>query len=536
MDGTDVIVLGTGAAGLTAALAAHDAGARVALFEKHDKVGGTTGLSGGVVWLPLNKYAARAGVNDSREEALAYLRSLSNGMLIPEMAEAFVDTGPQVVEFLEAGTPLQLQLVAGYPDYHPEAPGGKARGGRSIEPKMFSYAALGDWADRMTGNDNPMSISETPLGGGTGVLTPEVAAERARRRDQGCGRALAGGLLKACLDRGVVPITEARAKSLIIEDGRVKGVRFQPGGAAPAEVRASKAVVLATGGFEWDPELTRSFLRGPLAHPPSLPSNTGDGLRMAMKAGAMLGNMREAWWVPVALQTGETRNGVQAVVLVLRERTLPRSVLVNRKGVRFVNEAANYNALGAAFHEMDVSAFDYANRPCWLIFDAEFVRLYGGFGAAPGGPLPGWVRRAQSLGELSEALGLPDGSLEATVRHWNADVADGRDSDFGRGQSAYDGWSGDKRHYPGLAATLGPIEQAPFYAVEVIGSCLGTSGGPRTTVDGAVIDADGEVIPGLFAAGNAMASPTGMIYGGAGGTLGPALVFGYRAGRAAARG
>jgi 3-oxosteroid 1-dehydrogenase len=530
---TDVIVLGTGAAGLTAAMAAHDAGARVALYEKHDLVGGTTGLSGGVAWIPMNRFAAEAGVNDSRDEALAYLRSLSNGMLLEEMAEAFIDTGAELIDWLEAATPLKLQLVRGYPDYHPERPGGKARGGRSIEPKMFAYEALGEWADRVTGQDTPMSISETPLGGGTGVLAPEVAADRMRRRVQGCGRALAGALLKGCLDRGVVPVTGARARSLILEGGAVKGVRFDPADGVPAQAQARRGVILATGGFEWDAELTRNFLRGPIVHPPSLPTGTGDGLRMAMKAGAMLGNMREAWWVPIAVVPGETKNGAQAVILVLRERTLPRSILVNRRGERFVNEAANYNALGAAFHEMDVSAFDYANRPCWLIFDQGFVDLYGGFGAGPGGPAPAWALRADDLGALEAKIGLPGGSLAPTVAAWNADVAQGRDRAFGRGESAYDGWSGDQSRYPGVGATLGPIDRAPFYAVEIQGSCLGTSGGPRTTTHGEVIGADGTLIEGLYAAGNAMAAATGMIYGGAGGTLGPALAFGYRAGRKA---
>ena len=536
MTAFDVIVLGTGAAGLTAAMAAHDAGAKVGLFEKHDKVGGTTGLSGGVAWVPMNRFAAAAGVNDNREEALAYLHSLSNGMLIPAMAEAFVDTGPELIDWLETATPLRLQLVKGYPDYHPERPGGKARGGRSLEPKMFAFEDLGDWADKVTGVDTPMSISETPLGGGTGVLSPEAWAERTRRREQGCGRALVGTLLKGCLDRGIVPQTEMRAHGLLLEDGRAAGVLFLDSDGDEQEVRASRGVVLATGGFEWDPELVQSFLRGPIQHPPSLPTGTGDGLRMAMAAGALLGNMREAWWVPVAVQPGETRNGEQAVTLVLRERTLPRSILVNRKGARFTNEAANYNALGAAFHQMDVSSFDYANRPAWLIYDQTFVDLYGGFGAGPGGPAPTWAMKAASLTELAAKIGLPAGSLEATVARWNDQVAQGRDAEFGRGESAYDGWSGDQSRYPGVGATLGPIEHGPFFAVEIVGSCLGTNGGPRTTVDGEVLAADGAVIPGLFAAGNAMASPTGMIYGGAGGTLGPALVFGYRAGRKAGAG
>jgi succinate dehydrogenase/fumarate reductase flavoprotein subunit len=527
----DVVVLGTGAAGLTAAMAAHDAGAHVGLYEKYGKVGGTTGLSGGVVWLPINRFAAAAGVNDSRDEALAYLNALSNGMLSPEMAEAFVDTGPETVDWLEASTPLRLQLVPGFPDYHPERPGGKPRGGRSIEPKIFAYESLGEWADRVTGVETPMTISESPIGGGTGVLSDDALRERARGRQQGCGRALVGALLKGCLDRGIVPVTDARARALIVEEGRVVGVRIDTGEGV-IEARASRGVILATGGFEWNAELTRDFLRGPIRNPPSLPSNTGDGLKMAMKAGARLGNMREAWWVPVARLPGLNPYGEQAVTLVLRERTLPRSIMVNRMGARFTNEAANYNALGAAFHQMDVSRFDYANQPCWVIFDAGFVRRYGGYGCAPG-TIPDWVIRADTLTELAARLGLPEGTLEATVARWNRQAANLRDDDFGRGTSAYDGWCGDQRLHPHPSATIGPIEEGPFHAVELMGSCLGTNGGPRTTIDGEVVDTDNQVIQGLFAAGNAMASPTGMIYGGAGGTLGPALVFGYRAGRRA---
>jgi 3-oxosteroid 1-dehydrogenase len=515
-------------------LAAHDAGASVGLFEKYEKVGGTTGLSGGVVWLPINKFAAAAGVNDTREEALAYLTSLSNGMLSPHMAEAFVDSVPETVDWLEDSTPLRLQVVPGFPDYHPERPGGKPRGGRSIEPTMFAFDCLGEWADRVTGAETPMTISESPIGGGTGVLSDAAIRQRAAGRQQGCGRALVGALLKGCLDRGVIPVTGARARSLIFENGRVAGVEFD-GADGLTRVDARHGVVLATGGFEWNAELTRDFLRGPIRHPPSLPSNTGDGLKMAMKVGARLGNMREAWWVPVARLPGLNTYGQPAVMLVLRERTLPRSIMVNRNGVRFTNEAANYNALGAAFHQMDVSRFDYANQPCWVIFDAEYVRLYGGFGCAPGA-VPDWVTRADTLAALADELGLPRGALEATVRRWNRHAAAERDEDFGRGESAYDGWCGDQRHHPHPRATIGPIETGPFHAVEVMGSCLGTNGGPRTTVDGEVVDTDDQVIPGLFAAGNAMASATGMVYGGAGGTLGPALVFGYRAGRRAGAG
>lgn len=270
-----------------------------------------------------------------------------------------------------------------------------------------------------------------------------------------------------------------------------------------------------------------------MVYPATVPTNTGDGLRMAMKVGARLGNMREAWWVPVCVLPGQENYGEQAVYLVLRERTVPGSIMVNRKGVRFTNEAANYNALGGSFHQLDPASFDYVNQPCWLVYDAGHVAEYGGFQLPPG-QAPEWAHRADSIPELAGKIGVDPDALTATVARWNDLVAQGRDADFGRGDSAYDGFVGDKRAYPGAASTLGPVDTAPFYAVELHISTLGTKGGPRTDIDGAVIDVDGNTIPGLYAAGNAMAGPTGMVYGGAGGTLGPALVFGYRAGRRAA--
>ncbi|MFH5821853.1 FAD-dependent oxidoreductase [Georgenia sp. AZ-5] len=529
----DVVVLGTGAAGLTAALAAADAGASVGLFEKGDLVGGTTALASGVAWIPANKYAAEAGVEDSAEEALDYLASLSHGMILPELAEAFVRTGPELVDWLETRTPLQLRLVPGFPDYHPERPGGKPRGGRSLEPELFSFDELGPWADRFVGAPRPMYVTETPIGGGTGFLEADVEAERRARRIEGLGRAMVGALLKGCLDRGVEPRTGARATDLLVESGRVVGVRIQRAEGV-VDVRADRGVVIATGGFEWDEALAASFLRGPMSYPASVPTNTGDGLRMTMRAGAMLGCMREAWWVPVAVIPGQSIQGRQGVQLVLRERTLPRSIMVNRSGRRFTNEAANYNALGGAFHQFDAARFEYMNQPCWLVFDQGFVDRYGGFGVPAGGRMPAWVTQAATLHGLAGQLGIPATELERTVDRWNWLVTAGRDTDHGRGESAYDGWCGDRRHYPGRAATLGPLDEGPFYAVEIHSSTLGTKGGPRTTADGEVLDVDGDVIPGLWAAGNAMAAPTGMVYGGAGGTLGPALVFGYRAGRSAA--
>lgn len=531
-DAYDVVVLGTGAAGLTAALAAAHAGASVGVFEKGEKVGGTTALSSAVVWLPANRYAAEAGVADSRQEGLDYLESLSHGLILPELAETFVDTTAEMLDWLEADTPVHFQLVPGFPDYHPEHPGGKPTGGRSIEPVLFSYDAIPTWVDRVVGAPRRMNVSDTPTGGGTGVLAADELARREESGLEGLGRALVGSLLAGCLEQGVVPQTRARATRLVVEADRVVGVEFE----GPDGVRTVRArsVVLATGGFEYDADLVRDFLRGPVRAPAGVPTNTGDGLRMAMRVGARLGNMREAWWVPVVELPGERADGGSNVFLVLRERTLPRSIVVNDQGRRFTNEAANYNALGGAFHAFDPTRFRYVNQPAHLVFDEGFVQRYGCFGNAPGTPVPDFIHRAGSLAELAGLIDVPAQALDETVQRWNTMAAAGHDDDFDRGDSAYDGWCGDRTQYPGVGATLGPLDQAPYYAVELVGSTLGTKGGPRTDVDGAVLDVDGDRIEGLFAAGNAMAGPTGMVYGGAGGTLGPAMVFGYRAGRAAA--
>lgn len=534
----DVVVLGTGAAGFTAAIAAHEGGASVALFEKADKVGGTTAWSGGQVWIPNNPHMPEVGVEDSREKALTYIMSLSRGMLEQRLVEAYVDAGPEVVDFLEAKTPVQFYAVDGMPDYHPEFPGGSPNGGRTLECPVFAFDELGPWADRVTPSpyfaDPHITMSETPLG--KAVPQPPSAEEHARREqrnERGCGQALAGRLLKACLDRGIEPRTSSAATELVVEDGAVVGVVVDtPDG--PVEVRARRGVVLASGGFEWNADLVRAFLRGPMTHPVSMETSTGDGLVMAMKAGAMISNMREAWWIPVGA-VPEHANPMGRV-LVNGQRTLPHSIMVNRRGRRFTNEAANYNAFGAAFHVEDVSRFEYANLPCWLVFDQTYVDTYG-FRISAGGQgsvVPEWIPRGDTPAALAAELGIDADELERTVARWNDLCEQGADVDFGRGDSAFDCWWGDPHRKGRRDATLGPLTTGPFYAFQIFSGALGTKGGPRVDPEGRVLNLDGAPIDGLYAAGNVMGSPFGMTYGGPGGTLGPAVVFGFLAGRHAA--
>lgn len=532
----DVVVLGSGAGGLVAALAAHDNGATVGVFEKSTAVGGTSAWSGGMVWVPDNHHMADLGLADSPEQALTYLESLSHGLIDRVLAEAFVEGGPAMVRWLETSTPVRFQVIKDFPDYHPDHPGAARAGGRSLECPLFPFDALGDWRDRVTvgpqlsGN---ILMSETSLGRGAPGGVPCEELERRRIHDErGAGQGLVGALLKGCLERGIELHTGMRGIGLLTEDdGHVVGATIDSVGGL-VDVRARQGVILATGGFEWDETLVKAFLRGPLARSASVPTNTGDGLRMSMRIGAALGNMREAWWVPIIDVPIEGKD--VAGWQVNGERSRPHSIMVNKLGRRFANEAANYNALGAAFHTIDVGSFDYVNHPAWLIFDSTYLSRYGLAGHSAASPTPAWMTEAPSLTSLATAIDVPADALESTVDRWNENVASGRDPEFGRGDSIHDRWWGDPAYGDTPASTLGPLDAPPFFAVRVFCGALGTKGGPLTDAQARVLDVDGRPIAGLYAAGNVMASVMGMTYGGAGGTLGPAMTFGFLAGRHAA--
>jgi len=527
-----VAILGSGAAGLVAAIAAADAGASVAVFEKSDLIGGTSAISGGIVWIPNNHLQAEAGIDDSRATALAYLESLSLGQIDSDMAATFVDTGPEMLRYLDERTPCSFHLLPTYPDYHPEHPGGLGAGGRSVDNGLFAYGELGEWADRIRINrPNPVMLIETPLGGATEMPSIETITDRAVNRQNGMGLGLVGALVRACLDRGVEIHLSSPAKHLFTSDGTVTGVRVEHDGVA-RDV-AAQAVVLATGGFEWNEELCRTFLRGPMTAPAGSPDNTGDGLVMAMAAGARLGNMRNAWWVPVTKADGAQNWGSDRPHLVLLERTRPGSIMVNRTNRRFCNEAGNYNAMGGVFHQFDPAAFDHPNLPAWLVFDHRHKSTYDVASCRAGDPAADWMICAETIEELANRIGVDPTNLRQTVDRFNEFAVHGADPDFGRGVSAYDTFNGDQS-LDGVAATLGPLDDGPFYALSIESGSLGTNGGPATDTRGRVLSLDGGVIDGLFAAGNVMAAPTGMVYGGAGGTLGPAMTFGFIAGREAA--
>jgi succinate dehydrogenase/fumarate reductase flavoprotein subunit len=528
---TDVVVLGSGGAGLTASILARDTGADVILLERSERIGGTTAVSGGGAWIPLNPQMAELGIADSREDALAYCKHLTAGRAPLDLLEVFVDTGHQMIRYLEQRTPLKFGTWP-IPDYHPEAPGAR-KGGRSLEPGLFDRNELGEWADQVRAAPIyllPLTLKELLFVYRAHVRPDRIPADLVLKRVKdgtvACGNALVAGLLKACLDRAVSIHLRTRAVSLLREGERVTGVRALSDG-RDVLVRARRAVVLACGGFEWNDRLKSQFLPGPITHPNTPPDNEGDGLIMAAEIGADLGNMSEVWGSPAAIIPGEEYEGRQLSRLVVAERMCPHTILVNRRGHRFVNEAAPYNDINKAFHHIDPNTGTYQNLPCWAVFDRQYREKYPVLTVLPGDPDPAWLFREDSLDALADSVGIDPAGLQASVSRWNGLVLERSDPDFGRHRSIVD----PEAPHP----SMGTIEAPPFYALPVHPGTLGTKGGPRTNARGQVLSVRGEVIPGLYAAGNVMAVPAGPGYYGGGVTIGMAMTWGYICGITAAR-
>jgi len=530
----DVVVLGSGGAALTAAISARDFGAdEVVILEKSGMVGGTTAMSGGMLWIPGNHYQLEAGIEENDEDVVAYLDSLSPGTLDPETLWAFMQTGPELIRYLTDKTPVRFHAYADFPDYQPYMPGAKPDGGRSLDNEAFSFELLGKWASRV----NPTKMAY-PVRGSLkeaidGLLDEATLAEREKGDYRGLGQALVGALLRAVLDRNIPIEFEKRARQLVKDGQRVIGVVAEDANGKDFRVRARRGVVIATGGFEWNENLVKTFLRGPLTGPVSVPENEGDGLIMAIEAGAQLGNMQNAFWQQSVLEfEPQHRNAKPNYMLGSDERARPGAILVNRAGKRFVNEAANYHAMGKALHAFDAGTHSYSNLPYWLIIDQRYKDKYPTFTSPPGSPIPPYMIQAETLEDLAGKAGIDAKGLTATIARFNEMVRNGHDDDFNRGENTYDNFYmwGDPEFDPPYR-TLGVIDRAPFYAVKMEVGALGTCGGPKTNADAQVLDWSGNPIPGLYAAGNVMAAVLGEAYGGAGGTLGPGMTFGYIAGR-----
>jgi 3-oxosteroid 1-dehydrogenase len=548
----DFLVIGSGAAGMSAALHADALGLEVLLVEASDSFGGSTAISGGVVWVPDNPQLASRGISDSREEALTYLRHISAGRVPEERLVAYVDHSKRMLAWMETNTHLRLDSLETYCDYYPEAPGGKP-GGRSMEPVPFDATRLGSHFQQLR-RPHPQSQVMGKFGISAreahGYLVPTFFTKlklvlrmvqwalRFWKRKGGrdtklhAGNSLIGRLLLSLVESGVTPWLESPATGLIQENGRVVGAHVQREG-APVRVRARKGVLLAAGGFEQNQAMrTKHHTRGESRTEWNTgnPHNQGAGIRMGVEVGGVVEGMEDAWWTPV---TRIPRSDPAWVLVV--EKSLPGSIFVNGAARRFVNEAAPY---------LDVVEGMYAGDAvpvCWMIFDAEFRKQYPVGPVAPGYAQPdhrisrrlreGFLQRGDSLEALAETIQLDPAALTGTIERFNAMADAGVDKDFGRGESLADVYYADPRVGPN--PSLRALRKAPFYAIAVFPGDLGTKGGLLTDANARVLDTQGQAIPGLFAAGNCSYPVMGPSYPGAGGTIGPALTFGFLAAEAA---
>ncbi|WP_027820197.1 FAD-dependent oxidoreductase [Paraburkholderia bannensis] len=547
----DVVIVGSGAGGLLAACRAADQGLSVVVLEKSGEYGGTSAVSGGGIWIPCNHLIAEAGGNDTRETARIYLDACIEGASSPARVDAYLDTAPEMLRYLEARTPVRYQSLAHYADYFQALPGAMP-GYRALDPLPFDGARLGREFARLR-QPSPGTL----VGGRVAVTSKEahtlLAKERGfmmlalrefgrywfdirarlrSRRDRRLtlGNALVGGLRYALLERKVPLWLDTPMRDLIEFDGCIEGILAERNG-KPVRVLARRGVILAAGGFERNQTLRERYLPQPSNAQWSAtpPNNTGDAIMAGERAGGALALMEHVWGAPTLRVAQEEK---QRALFV--ERNLPGCVIVNGLGRRFVNEAAPYSEFVPAMYR------DHAKTgaclPAWMIFDARFRKRYPCGPIMPASMMPdaripesfkSLLYRADSLDALAAQIGVNVAGLHETVERMNAYATSGVDEEFGKGGNVFDTYYGDPAVQPNPC--LAPIGEAPFYAVRIDAGDIGTKGGLVTDENARVLRADGSVIAGLYAIGNCSASMMGASYPGAGSTLGPAMTFGYRA-------
>ncbi len=527
--GFDLVVLGSGAAGLAAALVGGVHGARVLLAEKAEVIGGTTAMSGGCTWVPANHHMLAAGLSDSADDALRYIRAVAPpgwAEVEEPLWQAFVAQAPAMLAFVEQHSALRFGL-GGEPDPYPDAPGARLRG-RNVSPRPLRFARLGPWRGRIRPSPMPHRLTYNEITDNHLSAIPSRAFTRFGHRllwrvltdRRAMGQSLVAGLLLGCLRHGVTVRTSASASRLLIEQGRVTGVELRCDGRTES-IRARRGVVIATGGFEWDAAMMAQHHPGAVTWTGSPPTNSGDGHRLAAQAGALFERMDQA----LIMGTRPVAYMGQPLAMPAADYTLPHSMIVNVRGRRFVNELQMNVGLG--LDERDAATGERLNMPAWRIYDAQYAARYRHM--LPGGPEH---VQADSLRALALACGIDADALESEAARMSQFARAGRDDDFGRGGNRWDpARSGDPRVRPNPC--LGTIERAPFHAYPIVPGFLGTKGGPRTDASGQVLDTDRRPIPGLYCAGNAMANPIGAKAVGAGTTLGPCLTWGYICGRSA---
>lgn len=543
---TDLLVVGSGAAGMTAALVARREGLDSLVLEKTELCGGSTAISGGGIWIPNNHLMEQAGLPDSFENGCRYLQSTVGDRTPRKKQETFVARGREMLQYLAGQAGLEFRIADGFPDYYPERPGGVTSGrtlyvpifaGRKLgpalahlrdfphEPARWIQMNLPEYREFLLCKTNP-SFRLTAL-----RMAARNAFNLAFRRGHTCmGRALAARLLHA-LQRHDVPVwlgTELR--ELVREGGHVTGVRAEKQG-RPIAIRARKGVLLAAGGFARNRAMRQEFLPEPVSDEwtSAAEGDTGEVIRMAAGIGAAVDLMDDAWWGPTLIAPGI------APVFLLVERSYPGSIVVSSAGRRFVNESCSY--IDFVHRAYENNGKDGTTIPAHFIMDHRFRNNYI-FGLLAPGKTPrklvanGYIKKADTLRELAVASGIDPDGLVRTVERFNEFARSGRDLDFHRGDSAYDRSYADPSVKPNPC--LAPIERPPFYSAKIYPGDLGTKGGVVTDEWAQVLREDGSVIDGLYAAGNTAASVMGNTYPGGGSTLGPAMTFGYLAAKHAA--
>jgi 3-oxosteroid 1-dehydrogenase len=534
----DVVVIGSGAAGMTAALTAAKQGLSCVVVEKAPTFGGSAARSGAGIWIPNNPVILAAGVPDTPAKAAAYLSAVVGADVPADRQRSFLAHGPAMISFVMANSPLRFRWMEGYSDYYPELPGGLP-GGRSIEPDQLDGNILGAELAHL----NPPYLT-VPAGmvvfsadykwlalsavnaKGAAVAT-ECLARGTRAALLGqqpltMGQSLAAGL-RAGLQSAQVPVwLNTPLTDLYLEGGTVTGAVVTRAGTAGL-VRARRGVVVGSGGFEHNAAMRAQYQRQPIGTDWTVGAkeNTGDGIQAGQRAGAALALMDDAWWGPTIPLPADP-------YFCLAERTLPGGLLINQAGSRFVNEAAPYSDVVHTMYDRDAAAPDI---PAWLIVDQNYRNRYLFRDVLPTFAFPddwyssGAASKAWTLDALAASIGVPATALRTTVTRFNSLAASGKDTDFGRGDSAYDHYYTDPSILPD--SCLAPLWLPPYYALRIVPGDLGTKGGMRTDARARVLRADGSVIPGLYAAGNASAAVMGHSYAGAGSTIGPAMTFGY---------
>ena len=549
----DLLIVGSGGASMCAALLARRLGRRALIVEKLAKIGGSTGYSGGVWWIPNNLVMKRAGVADSHERARQYFDSVVtyHGAASNEARrEAYLRSGPEMIEFLEREG-MQFKYADGWSDYYDDRPGGEPRG-RSLVAKLFNINELGDWKPRLAmypGIHMPMGSEEYPtlflakrtMAGklmALALVGRLLKAKLLRRDVRANGAAIQGRMLQLALRAGIPIWTDTPVTELLVESGRVVGVLARREG-REVRIRARDGVLINAGGFSRNRQMRDQYQPQPNAWQwtNANPGDTGEMIQAAQRLGAAVDCMNEAWWVITSLGPGETLpagavnpEGVAIPFMHHLDLSLPYSIMVDQDGNRFCDEAGAYMEIGQRMYQRHAETGKAV--PSWVIMDAR-QRKYYPWGTAAPGQVPkewlasGYLKRADSLEALARLCGIDGQGVTATVRRFNEFCRTGRDADFGRGSRAFDRNHGDPTVKPN--ASLGPIEQGPFYAVAMYPADVGTAGGLVTDEDGRVLRGDGSVIDGLYATGNSTASVMGRSYPGAGASIGASFVFGYRA-------